>query len=95
MRNAAQGHYLVHRIGDDFVDRRGIVGKPVHERRIGAVLEKAPNEVGKQILMAADGRVDAARLVHAVASHDARIELLTHAMQPLELERFVVARHHG
>ena len=44
------------------IDTRRI-GDAVDERRVGAVLQQPPHEVGQQVLMTADRRVDAARAV--------------------------------
>ncbi len=52
------GH--LHRVADDLRHRRLVVGEPVDERGIGAVLEQPAHEIGQQILVAADRGVDAA-----------------------------------
>ena len=82
-------------IGDDLPDRRIVVGKAMHEGGVGAVLQQPPHQIGEQVLVAADGRIDAARQVHAVAAHHLVIERLAHAVQALELKAFAVAGHGG
>ena len=54
----------LHRIGDDLGDRRLVIGKAIDEGRVGAVLEQAAHQIGEQVLVAADRRIDAAGLVH-------------------------------
>ncbi len=49
------------RIGDDLVDRLPLVDDAVDEGAVGAVLEQAADEIGQQILMAADRGIDPAR----------------------------------
>ena len=71
------------RVGDDLVDRGMLVDDAVDERGVGAVFEQPPHQIGEQILMAADWRVDAARAVHLVGRHLV-IERLAHAVQALE-----------
>src|SRR3546814_8900279 len=63
-----------------------LVLNAVHEGGVGAVLQQAPHQVGQQILMAADRRIDAARQVHLVRPDDLLVERLAHAVQALELE---------
>jgi hypothetical protein len=75
----------VDRIGDDVGDAHRRIGDPVHERRVGAVLEQAPHEVGQQVLVGADRRVDAARVAVRRRAH-LRVQRLAHPVQALELE---------
>ena len=77
------------RIGRQPLERNRAVGDLVDERRVGAVLEQTAHEVGKQIAMAADRRVDAARDV--LARHEHVVERVAHAVQLLELERAPLA----
>jgi hypothetical protein len=76
----------VDRIGDDVGDADRRIRDPVHERRVGAVLEQPPHEVGQQVLVGADRRVDAARVAVRRRAH-LRVQRLAHAVQALELER--------
>ena len=94
MRNIGKFPNLNHRIGDDFGNRRLVIGQPVDEGGICAILEQAADQIGQQVLMAPHRRIDAARLVHPGGAHHLFIERLPHAMQPLELEAPVIARHH-
>ena len=50
-------------IADQIVERHLFVGDAVDEGRIGAVLEQPADEVGEQLLVAADRRIDAAGTV--------------------------------
>ena len=74
-------------IRDDLVDAGLGLHEPVHERRVRAVLEQAPHEIRQQVLVAADGRVDAAAVREARPLEELAVELLAHAVQALQLER--------
>jgi len=50
---------LLKRVRNDIVDGKIGVDELVHERGVGAVLEEAAHEIGQQLLVAADRRVDA------------------------------------
>src|SRR5258708_20651924 len=63
-------------IRDDLVNRRLVVDDPVDEGCIGAVLEQAPHEIGQEILVAADGRVNAAGPIELVSADDLLVERL-------------------
>src|SRR3546814_21123011 len=69
---------------DCLVDRHLLGLNAVREGGVGAVLQQAPHQVGQQILMAADRRIDAARQVHLVRPDDLLVERLAHAVQALE-----------
>ena len=86
MRLGAQGGEALERIGDDLLDRRRVVDQPVDERGVGAVLQEAPHQIGQQILVPADRRIDAAR---QVGRDDLVVERLAHAVEALELERAI------
>ena len=77
---------LLDRIGDDGFDRRRVIGEPVDEGGVGAVLQQPAHEISQQIAMAADRRIDAARLAEALGAHDFAVQRLAHAVQPLKLE---------
>jgi hypothetical protein len=66
MRDVIELFHLAHRVGNDVLDRRLVVGKPVDERGVGAVLQQPAHQIGEQVLMAADRGVDAARPVELV-----------------------------
>ena len=53
---------------DDLRNRHFVVAEPIHERGVGAVLEQAAHQIAEQILVAADGRVNAARPVELAVS---------------------------
>ncbi|MFO1169649.1 MAG: hypothetical protein U1E49_01620 [Hyphomicrobiaceae bacterium] len=52
---------LLDRIADDLGDGELVVGQAIDERRVGAVLEQTADEIGEQILVLADGGIDAGR----------------------------------
>ena len=60
MRLGSQAPRPRDRIGDDLLDRRFLVDDAVDEGGVGAVLEQAPHQIGEQVLVAADRRIDAA-----------------------------------
>ena len=88
MRLGRQRGHLGDRVGDDLRHRHVLVLEPVDEGRVGAVLQQPSDQIGQQILMAADRGVDPARQVRR---HDLVVERLAHAMQALELETVPVA----
>jgi hypothetical protein len=55
VRNALERIHLGYRIGDDFLGRQARIDDAIHERRVGAVLEQPPHEIGQQIFMRATG----------------------------------------
>ena len=61
------------------------VGQLVHERRVGAVLQQPAHQVGQQVAVLADRRVDAAG-DRRVLQHLA-VDAFAHAVQALHLER--------
>ena len=73
------------RIGDDRVDRLRLVDEAIDKGRIGSVLKQSPHQVREQILVAADGCIDAAWSIDPLRSDDLLIERLTHPVQTLEL----------
>ena len=66
---------------------RLIVGQAVDEGGVGAVLEQAAHEVGDEVVVAADRRVDAAVGIDAAAADHLVVQRLAHAVQALQLER--------
>src|SRR6516165_11051863 len=66
------------RIGDDRVDRLRLVDEAIDKGRIGPVLKQSPHQVREQILVAADGCIDAAWSIDPLRSDDLLIERLTH-----------------
>ncbi len=67
----------------DILDRHAWVGGGGDERGVCAVLQQPPNEIGQQIAMAADRRIDPARRARHVGEQRL-IQHLAHAMQALE-----------
>ena len=78
------------RIQRDVFRRHILIDDLVHEARIRAVLQQAPHQIGQQIAMRADGRVDPAAGL-GIAQHDI-MQTLAHPVQALELER-IAPRH--
>jgi hypothetical protein len=81
------------RIGDQLVDVDVRVGDAVDERRVGAVLQQAADEVCEQRLVGADRRIDAARPAEpAVGARrdDVGVQRLAHSVQALELVQSAV-----
>jgi len=71
------------RVGDQRVDGQLGVGDTVDERRVGTILEQATNEVGKQVFVTADRRVDATRTVPLLGPDDLVVKFFAHAVQAL------------
>jgi hypothetical protein len=80
-----------HRVGDDLVDRLLVVDDAVDKRGVGAVFEQSPHQIGEQLLMTADRRVDAAWPAEMVGSNDFVVERFAHAVQALEFPVAAVA----
>ena len=87
-----QRRRLLDRIGNDGFDRRRVIGEPVDEGGVGAVLQQPAHEVSQQIAMAADRRIDAARLAEALGPHDFAVQRLAHAVEPLKLVGAIARR---
>src|SRR6185437_6779964 len=66
--------------------RRALVDQAIDEGSIGAVFEEPTHEIGEQILMPADRRVDAARELRRTEADDLVVERLAHAVEALEFE---------
>ena len=60
MRNDRGAPARPHRIGNDLRDGRIVIGQPVDERGVGAVLQQPADQIGQQIFVAADRRIDTA-----------------------------------
>jgi hypothetical protein len=74
------------RIAHDVGYRHLLVHEPIHEGRVGAVFQQPPHQVGQQVLMLADGRVDANPREVSDLPRRFGVEEAAHAMQSLELE---------
>ena len=91
-RGAVQRHRQRQRRRVGGLQRRGqqllgadvLVGQLVHERRVGAVLQQPPHQVGQQVAVLAHRGVDTAG-DGRVAQHLA-VDALAHAVQALQLE---------
>ena len=66
------------------LDRHARVGGDRDEGGVGAVLQQPPHQIGEQIAMAADRRIDAAGSARHVGEQRL-VERLAHAVQALEL----------
>ncbi len=86
MRKTSGGKGAGDRIGDEVGDRHGRIDDAIHERRIGAVLEQAPHQVGQQRFVRAYRSVDAAGAAPVLLADDLVEQALPHAVQALELE---------
>ena len=97
MRLAAKRLRDLDRVGHEPFKVDVFVGHLVDERRIGAVLEQPPHEIGEERAVRSDRRVDAARQPEVLRADDVVVERLAHAVQALELEAFAIAREleHG
>src|SRR4029078_6317857 len=89
-RHAFAGYELAigdfNRIGDDLGDRHFVVAEPIHERRVGTVLEKAAHQIAEQILVTADRRINPAWPVEFGFTGDLLVESFAHAVQALIFE---------
>ena len=63
------------RVFDDRFGTRVGVHESIHERSVRAVLEQPPHEIRQQVLVAPDGRVDAATPLDAGPSEQRRVQL--------------------
>ncbi len=70
---------------EQLFDRHLFVAGNRHEGGVGAVFQKPAHEIGEQVAITADRRIDAAG-DPVVAVEKIVVERLTHAMQPLEFE---------
>ena len=68
--------------------RHAIIGSLRHEGRVGAVLQQPPDQIGKQVAMAADRRIGAVGEVGVILGK-LLIERFAHAVQALEFEASV------
>ncbi len=80
---------LGNRVLDQRLHRHARVHQLVHEGRVGAVLQQAPDQVRQQVLVRADRGVDAH--VAAVLLDHRVVQRVAHAVQALELEVALLA----
>src|SRR5690348_5740080 len=78
------------RVPHQLVERDLLVSDAVHEARIRAILEQAPDEIGEQLLVTPDGCINAHRRTPVaempLETGKLLVELLAHAVQSLEFE---------
>ena len=74
----------VERIGGDDLGRDVCVDDLIDERRVGAVLQQAPHQIGKQVLVSADWGVDPA--ARDMFRHHQAMEHFSHPVQALKFE---------
>ena len=77
-------------------NRHAIVGRLRHERRVGAVLQQPPHQIGEQVAMAADRGIGAVGDVGMILG-ELFVERFAHAVQALEFEAAAILRklQHG
>jgi hypothetical protein len=68
----------------DLLDRDARIGRDGDERGVGAVLQEPPHQVGEEIAVAADRRIDPAERLWRVGG-ERIVERFAHAMQALKL----------
>ena len=83
MRFARQCRDVLDRIGQQHVDRQTGIGDAIHERGVGAVFEQAPRQVGQQLFVVTDRRIDPASAIPLVLAHHFAIQFAAHAVQAL------------
>ncbi len=82
---------LYNRIGRQFLRRDVRIGHTVDKAGIGPVLQQAAHQIGEQVTVAADGRINAHRCLAITLDPAKRvIDILAHSVQPLEFEFCVV-----
>ena len=74
----------LHRVGEQVVVGDVAVGDLVDEAGVGPVFQQTADQIGQQVAIAADRRIDAHG--DATLGHQALVEAVAHAMQALELE---------
>ena len=78
-------------VGHHLFRRKAGIDDAVDERRVGAILEQAPDEIRQQVFMCADRRIDAAGVFAPGPAHHAVVQLRAHSMQALEFEPIRIA----
>ena len=73
------------RAAQNFADRYARIGSGRNKRRIRAIFQKPTHEIGQEIAVAADRRVDAAGGIRKFGEHRL-IKRFAHAVEPLEFE---------
>ena len=86
VRETLQALQIRDRVAHDVGHRHLLVHEPIHERRVGAVLQQPPHEIRQQILVLAHRRVHADRRERADLTGGLGVQQAPHAVQPLKLE---------
>ena len=73
-------------VGHHLIERHPLIHEPVDERCVGAVFEQAPDEIGKQVCVRADRRIDPHSGEIGPLSTCLVVQQGAHAMQALEFE---------
>ena len=79
-------------VGRHLVHRHALIKEGMHEGGVGTVFQQAAHQIGQQILMAADRRINAAGQGGAVMLRRGGIERIAHAVQALKLDRYARLR---
>ena len=74
------------RIARHLLRRRLVVQQQMHEGGVGAVLQQPPHQIGQQVLVRADRRIDAQRQRPEPLRRRV-VQRLAHAVQALVLDR--------
>ena len=84
VRDAGHLLHVIERAGCHGFGRHILIHDLVHERRIGAVFQQAAHQIGQQIAMCPDRRIDAA--ARPLIGQHQIMQPFAHAMQALKLE---------
>ncbi len=87
MRDRGEAAHALAGVGDQLAHRHALVHHAVDEAGVGAVLEQPPHQVGQQVLMRADRRVDTAGHVQLVLADHLGVQVGAHAVQALVFVR--------
>ena len=90
---AAQRENLADRVLRDFAGRNGRIDDLVHEGGVRAVFKQPPDEIGQQVAMRPDRRVDPAAGAFGFLHY--AVEGFPHAVKPLEFKALLVIARHG
>ena len=75
---AADGGDLGDRIGEDLRLGQPRIGQLVHEAGVRAILQQAADQIGQQVTVPADGRIDAALVT--MLAHQPLVQAVAHAV---------------
>ncbi len=78
------------RIGEDLRLGQPRIRQLMHEAGVRTILQQTADQIGQQIAMPADRRVNAALM--AMLAHQPLVQAIAHAVKPLELEVVGIAR---